>query len=84
MGLEFRWRWGFYFKLNKSGKLIGMIFSHVDDFNLVGTDNLIKDITKKTETALNVSKVEDINFWFTRIGIKKINNRDRNINEGLY
>ena len=64
----------FYFKHDKSGKLIGMISSHVDDFNLAGTDEFIKDVTKEIEAALNVSKVEDNNFQFTGIDVKKTNN----------
>ena len=64
----------FYFKHNKSGNLIGIISSHIYNFNLAGTDKFIKDVTEKIETTLIVSKVEDNNFWFTRRDVKKTYN----------
>ena len=63
-----------YFKHNTSGKLIGIISSHIDNINLAETDQSIRDVTKKMETTLNVWKVEDYNFQFTRIDMKKTNN----------
>ena len=51
-----------------------MISSHVDDFNIAGNDYFIESITEKIKNDLEISKIEDNEFHFTGIDIKKMNN----------
>ena len=62
----------FYYKHDKERKLEGMISSHVDDFNLAGTKCFINDVTEKIKEALDVSKIEDSEFRFTGIDVRKV------------
>ena len=49
-----------------------MILSHVDDFNLAGTNDFINEVTEKIKKELDISKIEDGEFRFTGIDVKKI------------
>ena len=62
----------FYYKHYKDRKLEGMISSHVDDFNLAGTTRFINNVTEKIKAALDISKIEDNEFMFTGIDVKKV------------
>ena len=48
-----------------------MISSHVDDFILAGTDEFWGEITEKTWKKLEISKLEDNEFRFNGMDVKK-------------
>ena len=48
-----------------------MISSHMDDFFLAGTDPFLREITKKIADKLEISKLEDDEFRFTGMDVKK-------------
>ena len=48
-----------------------MVSSHVDDFILAGTNRFLEEITKKIADKLEISKLEDNEFRFTGIDVKK-------------
>ena len=48
-----------------------MLSSHVDDFILAGTDRFLEEITKKIAEKLEISKLEDNEFRFTGMDVKK-------------
>ena len=50
----------FYYRHNKEGYLEGMILSHVDDFILACTKELINEITDKIKEKFDISKLEDM------------------------
>ena len=62
----------FYYK-NIDGNLIGMIITHVDDFQIAGTEDFIKNILKKLHSSLTVSKTERDSYRFTGIDVRKVN-----------
>ena len=57
--------------LNKDGSLDGMVSIHVDDFLLAGTEKFLEEITKKIAQKLEISKLEDNEFRFTGMDVKK-------------
>ena len=61
----------FYFRHNDNGNLEEMVSSHVDDFILAGTEKFLEEITKKIAQKLEISKLEDNEFRFTRMDVKK-------------
>ena len=61
----------FYFRHNEDGNLEGMVLSHVDDFILAGTEKFLEEITKKIAQKLEISKLEDNEFRFTGMDVKK-------------
>ena len=61
----------FYFRHDKNGNLDGMVSSHVDDFILAGSDRFLEEITRKIAEKLEISKLEDNEFRFTRMDVKK-------------
>ena len=61
----------FYFRHDENGNLEGMVSSHVDDFILAGTDRFLEEITKKIAEKLEISKLEDNEFRFTGMDVKK-------------
>ena len=61
----------FYFRHDEKGNLEGMVSSHVDDFILAGTNRFLEVITKKTEEKLEISKLEDNEFRFRGMDVKK-------------
>ena len=46
-----------YFKKNEEGELEGMISTHVDDFNLAGSEEFLDAVTEEIKKVLDVSKV---------------------------
>merc|ERR1712115_144449 len=54
----------------KSGKLMGIILSHVDDFTIAGTREFVNRIVSGIKRKLTVSKVEEDNFRFTGLDVK--------------
>ena len=61
----------FYFK-NEKGDLEGMIITHVDDFQIAGSEGFIENILNKLKETLTVSKVEKGHYRFTGIDVKKV------------
>ena len=49
----------YYYKHNDDGELEGMVSTHMDDFNLVGTNRFVTLLTDKFGKALDISKIED-------------------------
>jgi hypothetical protein len=64
----------FYF-CHKNGVLIGMILTHVDDFDMVGTKAFLDRIKKVLMKELKISKIEKRKFRFTGIDVEKTENR---------
>ena len=60
-----------YFKRNKEGDLEGLISTHVDDFILAGTEKSVEEIISKIVQKLEISKLEDNEFRFTGMDVKK-------------
>ena len=54
------------------GVLNGMIITHVDDFQIAGNDNFINSILSKLESNLTISKIEQNEYRFTGIDVKKV------------
>ena len=61
----------FYFRHDENGNLEGMVSSHVDDFILAGTEKFLEEITSKIAQKLEISKLEDNEFRFTGMDVKK-------------
>ena len=61
----------FYYRHDKNGNLDGMISSHVDDFILAGSDAFLEEKTRKIVEKLEISKLEDNEFRFTGMDVKK-------------
>ena len=61
----------FYFRRDEKGNLEGMVSSQVDDFILAGTNRVLEEITKKIAEKLEISKLEDNEFRFTGMDVKK-------------
>ena len=60
-----------YFKNNENGDLVGMVSTHVDDFNLAGTESFLAMVTEEIRKELDISKIEESSFRFTGIDVKK-------------
>ena len=58
--------------MNKDGNLSGAILTHVDDFNIAGTPEFIKEVINHVERELTVSKVEENTFRFTGLDVKVV------------
>ena len=56
-----------FFYLNKNGKLIAMISSHVDDFKIAAEENMRETIIDKIKEHLTISKVDKNSFRFTGV-----------------
>ena len=63
-----------YYKINKDGNLEGLVSTHVDDFNLAGSEKFLLSVTEEIRKVLDISKIEDSVFRFTGIDIKKLEN----------
>ena len=59
----------FYFR-NIDGQLLGAVITHVDDFNMSGTDEFLEEVISLVEEELNVFKIEKDVFCFTGLDIK--------------
>ena len=53
----------------------GMVSSHGDDFILAGTERFMNEITQKIEEKLEISKLEDNEFIFIGMDMKRENYR---------
>ena len=49
----------------------GLVSSHVDDFILAGTEMFLEEITSKIAQKLEISKLDDNEFRFTGMDVKK-------------
>ena len=56
-----------FFYLNKDGRLIAMISSHVDDFKIAADDETGEKIIDKIKEHLTISKVDKDKFRFTGV-----------------
>ena len=59
----------FYF-WNVDGKFCGAVLTHVDDFEVAGTPEFVKEIILAVEEELSVSKVEEDTFRYTGLDVK--------------
>ena len=59
----------FYFQ-NVDGKFCGAVFTHVDNFEVAGTPEFVKEIISVVEEELTVSKVEEDTFRYTGLDVK--------------
>ena len=48
------------------------MITHVDDFNLAGTPDFVKDVISVVEKEVTVSKVEEDVFRFTGLDVKTL------------
>jgi len=64
-----------YFKNNENGDLEGIVSTHVNDFNLAGTENFLPMVTEEIRKELDISKIEESSFRFTGIDVKKFEDR---------
>ena len=62
-----------FFYKNINGNLSGMIITHVDDFQIAGTEDFITNILKKLNSSLTVSKTERDSYRFTGKDVRKVN-----------
>ena len=61
----------FYYRHDKNGDLDGMISSHMDNFILADSDAFLEEIMWKIAEKLEISKLEDDEFRFTGMDVKK-------------
>ena len=52
-----------------------MVVTHVDDFQMAGTDEFIEEIIEELKKTLTVSKIERNEYRFTGIDVKKTNQK---------
>ena len=52
-----------------------MISTHVDDFNLAGSEEFLEAVTEEIKKVLDMSKVEDGRFRFTGIDVESFEDR---------
>ena len=64
-----------YFKNNENGDLEGIVSTHIDDFNLAGTESFLAMVTEEIRRELDISKIEESSFRFTGIDVKKFEDR---------
>ena len=51
-----------FYYLHENGNLKGAVFTHVDDFNLAGTDKFVEEVLEIVDQQLTVSKVRKTSF----------------------
>ena len=61
----------FYFKY-ENGALQGMIITHVDDFQIAGTEMFNKKVREEIEKHLTVSKISEGAYRFTGVDVKEV------------
>ena len=61
----------FYYRHDQKGNLDGIMSSHVDDFVLAGKDKFMEKITLEIEENLEISKLENDEFHFMRIDVRR-------------
>lgn len=54
------------------GRLKGAIITHVDDFNLSGTPDFVKNVISVVKEELTVSKIEEDILRFTGLDVKAV------------
>ena len=59
----------FYYE-NRYGNLLGVNWSHVNDFTIAGEEEFVKRIVKGISEKFTVSKVEENEFRFTGLDVK--------------
>ena len=64
-----------YCKPDENGDLEGIVLMYVDDFSLAGTKDFLNALTEEIKKTLDVLKVGDKKFRFTRIDVNKIDDR---------
>ena len=52
--------------------MLGTIITHVDDFNMAGTDEFLENVLSIVKEELTVSKIENNTFRFTGLDIKVV------------
>ena len=65
----------FYYRQDAEEDLDDMVFSHVNDFILAGTEKFMDEITKKIEEKLEISKLEDDEYRFTGMDVRRESDR---------
>ena len=58
-----------YYK-RENGELVGMVITHVDDFNVGGTSKFVDETTDLIKRNMTVSKVEDDRFRFCGVDVR--------------
>ena len=61
----------FYYK-NLDGDFQGAVLTHIDDFELTGTNNVVGDVICVVEKELTISKVEEDSFRYTGLDVNVI------------
>ena len=61
-----------FYYLNLDSKLHGAVITHVDDFNLAGTDEFVEKVISAVEEEFTVTKAEENIFRFTGLDIKVV------------
>ena len=61
-----------FYYLHRNGDLIGAVITHVDDFTLAGTDELIKEVLETVGRELTVSKIERDKFRYKGIDVSTV------------
>merc|ERR1712243_286491 len=62
----------FYYR-NLDGDFHGAVLTHVDDFEVTGTNDFGKEIISVVEKELTISKVEEDKFRYTGLDVKIVN-----------
>ena len=61
----------FYYR-NLDGDFHGAVLTHVDDFEVTGTNDFVEEIIKVVEKELTISKVEEDKFRYTGLDVNII------------
>ena len=61
-----------FYYLNEGGELYGGVITHVDNFNLAGAPDFVKDVISVVAEELNVSKVKEDIFHFIGLDLKVV------------
>ena len=61
-----------YYKNDENGDLEGMISTHMDYFNLAGSEEFLAMVTERIRKTLDISQMEDSKFRFTGIDVQKV------------
>ena len=61
----------FYYR-NVDGDIHGVVITHVDDFELTGTNDFVEEILEVVRKELTISKVEEDNFRYTGLNVNVI------------
>ena len=54
-----------FYYLHQDGELMGGVITHINNFTLTGTEDLIKEVLKTISRELTISKIERDNFRYT-------------------